>query len=219
MKNKNCTIIIPARMGSSRLPNKPLKQIAGKPLLKWVVELAQNVNFKASLIILTEDKIIKEYIESIGVECFLTDKLHKNGTARILEILERWGSKSFFLIFRCCKCFFLITALRSASFLRRIILSNKINLTPTRNFDAAWRHLARVRLTQLGTTNSNITIIMPSKPFRCLPTGRCLRCECKSISRKIRDHRITTTKYITFIHNSMDVKTMGTVPLAAISWK
>ncbi len=88
MKNKNCTIIIPARMGSSRLPNKPLKQIAGKPLIKWVVELAQNVNFKASLIILTEDKIIKEYIESIGVECFLTDKLHKNGTARILEILD-----------------------------------------------------------------------------------------------------------------------------------
>ena len=138
---------------------------------------------------------------------------------RILEILERWGSKSFFLIFRCCKCFFLITALLSASFLRRIFLSNKMNLTPTRNFDAAWRHLARVRLTQLGTANSNNTMITPSKPFRCLPTGRCLRFECKSISRKIRDHRITTTKYTTFIHNSVDVKTIGRVPLAAISWK
>ena len=50
MKNRACTILIPVRMGSSRLPNKPLKEIAGKPLLKWVIELAQNVNFEASLI-------------------------------------------------------------------------------------------------------------------------------------------------------------------------
>ena len=44
MKNRTCTILIPVRMGSSRLPNKPLKDIAGKPLLKWVIELAQNIN-------------------------------------------------------------------------------------------------------------------------------------------------------------------------------
>ena len=88
MKNKNCTILIPARMGSSRLPNKPLKEIAGKPLLKWVIELAQNINFEASLKVLTEDKLIKDFVDSLGVQCFLTDKFHKNGTARILEILE-----------------------------------------------------------------------------------------------------------------------------------
>ena len=88
MKNRNCTILIPARMGSSRLPNKPLKEIAGKPLLKWVIELAQNINFEASLKVLTEDKLIKDFVDSLGVQCFLTDKFHKNGTARILEILE-----------------------------------------------------------------------------------------------------------------------------------
>ncbi len=88
MLKRTCTILIPVRMGSSRLPNKPLKDIAGKPLLKWVIELAQKINFKASIIVLTEDKIIKDYVDSLGVECFLTDKLHKNGTARILEILD-----------------------------------------------------------------------------------------------------------------------------------
>ncbi len=88
MKSRACTILIPVRMGSSRLPNKPLKEIAGKPLLKWVIELAQNINFEASLIVLTEDKIIKDFVDSLGVECFLTDKFHKNGTARILEILD-----------------------------------------------------------------------------------------------------------------------------------
>ena len=88
MMNNTCTILIPVRMGSSRLPNKPLKEIAGKPLLKWVIELAQNINFKASLIVLTEDKIIKDFVDSIGVDCFLTNKFHKNGTSRILEILD-----------------------------------------------------------------------------------------------------------------------------------
>ena len=93
MENKNCTIVIPARMGSKRLPNKPLKKLAGKPLLQWVIELAQNVNFNAILIVLTEDKIIKDFVESIGVKCFLTNKLHKNGTERIIEILDHIDSE------------------------------------------------------------------------------------------------------------------------------
>ena len=92
MQNKTCTILIPVRMGSSRLPNKPLKDIAGKPLLKWVIDLAQNINFKATLKVLTEDKIIKDYVDSLGVDCFLTEKLHKNGTARILEIIDSINS-------------------------------------------------------------------------------------------------------------------------------
>ena len=93
MENKTCTIVIPARMGSTRLPNKPLKQIAGKPLLKWVIELAQNINFNKSLIVLTEDKMIYDYVDDLGVKCFLTDKFHKNGTARILEILDHIDSE------------------------------------------------------------------------------------------------------------------------------
>ena len=48
MKNKICTILIPVRMGSSRLPDKPLRKIAGKPLLKWVIELAENASFNKS---------------------------------------------------------------------------------------------------------------------------------------------------------------------------
>ena len=52
MKNKNLHYFNPSKNGISRLPNKPLKDIAGKPLLKWVIELAQNINFKATLIVL-----------------------------------------------------------------------------------------------------------------------------------------------------------------------
>ncbi len=93
MENKNCTIVIPARMGSTRLPNKPLKKLAGKPLLQWVIELAKNVSFNAILIVLTEDQVIKEFVESLGVKCFLTNKCHKNGTARIIEIIDEIDSE------------------------------------------------------------------------------------------------------------------------------
>ena len=47
MDNKSCTIVIPARMESSRLPQKPLLDIAGKPLISWVIEVALKVNFKS----------------------------------------------------------------------------------------------------------------------------------------------------------------------------
>ena len=88
MKPSEVAIVIPARMGSKRLENKPLKYIAGKPLIKWVIEAAQNVNFNPLVIVATEDKIIKDYVESLGIECYVSDKNHRNGTERLLEIFE-----------------------------------------------------------------------------------------------------------------------------------
>ena len=93
MENKTCTIVIPARLGSKRLANKPLKDIAGKPMIKWVIEAAQNVSFNSSVIVATEDKEIKDLVDSLGVNCFLTKKFHKNGTERILEILDHIDSE------------------------------------------------------------------------------------------------------------------------------
>ncbi len=92
MGNKTCTIVIPARLGSKRLANKPLKDIAGKPMIKWVIEAAQNVSFNSSVIVATEDKKIKDLVETLGINCFLTKKLHKNGTERILEVLDHIDS-------------------------------------------------------------------------------------------------------------------------------
>ena len=45
--DKNPAIVIPARIGSKRLPNKSLIDIAGKPLISWVIEAALKVDFKA----------------------------------------------------------------------------------------------------------------------------------------------------------------------------
>ena len=43
MSEKEVSIVIPARMGSTRLPGKPLKVIAGKPLVYWVIKAALKV--------------------------------------------------------------------------------------------------------------------------------------------------------------------------------
>ena len=88
MKNSEVAIVIPARMSSKRLLNKPLKVIAGKPLIKWVIEAAQKTSFDPLVIVATEDLIIKNYVNSLGVDCFLSKKEHKSGTERIIEIFE-----------------------------------------------------------------------------------------------------------------------------------
>lgn len=93
MDNKSCTIVIPARMESKRLPQKPLLDIAGKSLISWVIDVALKVNFKSEIIVATDDIRIKEEAEKSGIKSIITSKDIKNGTERILEILDQVDSE------------------------------------------------------------------------------------------------------------------------------
>ena len=88
MNDNTCAIVIPSRIGSNRLPNKPLLNVAGKPLISWVIEAAFKVDFKPEVIVATDDKRIKKLAESLGAKSIMTSKDCKNGTARILEIID-----------------------------------------------------------------------------------------------------------------------------------
>ena len=77
-------IIVPARAGSSRLPNKPLVQINGKSLLERVLELAQSSNAKATFIA-TDNKKIREHAEAIGATVIMTREDHISGLDRVAE--------------------------------------------------------------------------------------------------------------------------------------
>ena len=88
MDNKTCAIVIPARIGSKRLPNKPILDIAGKPLITWVISIASKVRFKSEIIVVTDDIRIKDISEGLGTRSILTSKENKNGTERILEVLD-----------------------------------------------------------------------------------------------------------------------------------
>ena len=62
----NILALIPARMGSSRFPGKPMAKILGKPMIGHVYENVAQCKLLVKTVVATCDEEIKEYIESIG---------------------------------------------------------------------------------------------------------------------------------------------------------
>src|SRR5690606_29127899 len=80
-------IVIPARYGSTRLPGKPLLDIAGKPMIQWVFENARRAG--ASFVwVATDDVRIKEGVEAFGGEALMTSPNHSTGTDRLAEVVR-----------------------------------------------------------------------------------------------------------------------------------
>jgi 3-deoxy-manno-octulosonate cytidylyltransferase (CMP-KDO synthetase) len=78
--------VIPARYGSSRLPGKPLLEIAGKPLILWVVERALAASSVSRAIVATDDARIFRAVTSAGFEAMMTRADHASGTDRVAEV-------------------------------------------------------------------------------------------------------------------------------------
>ena len=78
--------LIPARMAASRLPGKPLAEIAGKPMICHVWEKAMAANL-GPVVVATDSEEIKAAIQSSGGEAVLTAADHPSGSDRIYEAL------------------------------------------------------------------------------------------------------------------------------------
>jgi 3-deoxy-manno-octulosonate cytidylyltransferase (CMP-KDO synthetase) len=78
-------VIIPARMASTRLPNKPLADIAGKSMVVRVAERAA-LSQASRVIVATDDLRVLAVCEQAGVEARMTRADHPSGTDRIAEI-------------------------------------------------------------------------------------------------------------------------------------
>lgn len=81
------TVIIPARFASTRLPGKPLRLIAGKPMIAHVYERAQQSGAQR-VIIATDDQRIEQVCKAFGAEVCMTSADHTSGTDRIAEVLD-----------------------------------------------------------------------------------------------------------------------------------
>lgn len=81
------TVVIPARFESSRLPGKPLKDIAGKPMVQWTWEQAKKSGANR-IIITTENEEVGKVCEAFGAEVCMTGDHHQSGTERIAEVIE-----------------------------------------------------------------------------------------------------------------------------------
>lgn len=81
-------VIIPARYASSRLPRKPLADIAGKPMIQHVWEKAQQAGANR-VIIATDHEEIEQVAKTFGAEVCMTSTEHNSGTERLAEVIEK----------------------------------------------------------------------------------------------------------------------------------
>ncbi len=83
-------VVIPARYASTRLPAKPLKDIAGKPMIQHVYERACQSQAKV-VIIATDDARIQAAAQAFGAQVVMTSASHNSGTDRLQEVAQALG--------------------------------------------------------------------------------------------------------------------------------
>ena len=84
----NFTVIIPARYYSSRLPGKPLMDIAGMTMIQRVYTQAQKSNAN-QIIVATDDQRIFDHVVSFGGQAAMTLTDHQSGTDRLQEVAKK----------------------------------------------------------------------------------------------------------------------------------
>jgi 3-deoxy-manno-octulosonate cytidylyltransferase (CMP-KDO synthetase) len=80
--------IIPARLASTRLPCKVLREIAGRPMLAHVYEAARACDALHDVIVATDSEEVAELCRTNGWRCQMTSSSHRSGTDRVHEVSE-----------------------------------------------------------------------------------------------------------------------------------
>ncbi|MGA2398305.1 MAG: 3-deoxy-manno-octulosonate cytidylyltransferase [Steroidobacteraceae bacterium] len=83
-------VVIPARFGASRLAGKPLVDLAGRPLIRWVWECAR-ASGAATVIVATDDARVRSVAATFGADVAMTSPQHISGTDRIAEVVRARG--------------------------------------------------------------------------------------------------------------------------------
>jgi 3-deoxy-manno-octulosonate cytidylyltransferase (CMP-KDO synthetase) len=83
-------VVIPARWGSLRLPGKPLLDLAGRPLLAWVLDVARESGAD-EVVVATDDERIRKAASRFGADVAMTAADHPSGTDRVLEVAKSRG--------------------------------------------------------------------------------------------------------------------------------
>ncbi len=83
----NWLIVVPARLSSQRLPNKPLADLGGKPMIVRVMENLQSLQEKgASIVVAADDDAVIAACRKAGFSAVMTKKEHQSGTDRCAEV-------------------------------------------------------------------------------------------------------------------------------------
>ncbi|HEY2376223.1 MAG TPA: 3-deoxy-manno-octulosonate cytidylyltransferase [Gemmatimonadaceae bacterium] len=87
--------VIPARLGASRLPRKPLRLLAGLPLIVRVWQRVQSMQLADRCVIATDSDEVAEAVRPHGAEALLTSPNHPSGTDRVAEVASRPEFRGF----------------------------------------------------------------------------------------------------------------------------
>lgn len=90
---ESAVIIIPARMASTRFPNKPLANILGKTMIERVWRIAKAVKTAEEVIIATDDLELKRFAESFEAKVLMTSPYCVTGTDRVAETSRMLAGK------------------------------------------------------------------------------------------------------------------------------
>ncbi len=82
--------VIPARFGSTRLPGKPLADIAGKPMIQRVYERVTEAIKPQVFIVATDDQRVYDAVQSFNGTVVMTDANHPTGTDRLTEVAQQY---------------------------------------------------------------------------------------------------------------------------------
>jgi len=81
--------IVPARLASTRLPRKVLREICGRPMLAHVVEAARRCGQLADVIVATDSEEVLAVCKQNGWRAEMTSSSHRSGTERVWEVAQR----------------------------------------------------------------------------------------------------------------------------------
>jgi 3-deoxy-manno-octulosonate cytidylyltransferase (CMP-KDO synthetase) len=87
--------IIPARLASTRLPRKVLREIAGRPMLAWVYEAARGCSRLQDVIVATDSEDIAAVCRQNGWSYRMTSPDHRSGTDRVHQVAQTLDADVF----------------------------------------------------------------------------------------------------------------------------
>jgi 3-deoxy-manno-octulosonate cytidylyltransferase (CMP-KDO synthetase) len=87
--------VIPARLASTRLPEKPLYPILGHPLIEWVWRRVSTMRALDEVVVATDSERIAEVCRGFGASVVLTSSEHESGTDRVAEVAGRSEYRGF----------------------------------------------------------------------------------------------------------------------------
>ena len=93
--------VLPARIASERIPRKPLREIAGRPLIEWSWRAARRVDAFDEVWVATDDEEVVRAVEGFGGTAVLTDPAHPSGTDRVAEAARRPEAREHRIVVNC----------------------------------------------------------------------------------------------------------------------